>query len=40
MRDRDIQRFAPIIDEDKVVVDINLDLAEKPKWDLFEDTTF
>ena len=27
-------------DEDRVVVDVQMDLAEKPKWDTFENNHF
>lgn len=40
MRMRDISRFFPAIDEDRVVVDVKIDLAEKPKWDTFENNHF
>jgi len=40
MRARDIARFAPNIDADKVVVDTNLELVDKPKWDAFENNHF
>ena len=40
MRDRDIQRFAPAIDEDRVVVETNIELNEKPRWDAFVDDHF
>ncbi len=35
-----MSRFAPVIDEDRVVVDTDLQLAEKPKWDAFENNHF
>jgi hypothetical protein len=40
MRERDAFRFKPSIDEDRVVVDADIDLAEKPKWDAFENNHF
>lgn len=40
MRERDISRYAPVIDEDRVVVDVGLELVEKPKWDTFENNHF
>ena len=40
MRERDINRYCPAIDEDKVVADTDLDLREKPKWDAFENNHF
>lgn len=40
MRERDIMRFAPTIDEDRVVADSHLELVEKPKWDAFENNHF
>ena len=40
MRERDINRYNPAIDEERVVTDIDLELAEKPKWDAFENNHF
>jgi hypothetical protein len=40
MREKDISRYAPLIDDDRVVVDVNIDLSEKPKWDTFENNHF
>lgn len=40
MRERDVMRFQPVIDEDRVVVDTDLALSEKPKWDAFENNHF
>ena len=40
MRERDTTRYVPVIDEDRVVADVDLDLAEKPKWDTFENNHF
>lgn len=40
MRDKDINRHTPSIDEDRVVADTDLDLTEKPKWDSFENNHF
>lgn len=40
MRQKDITRSHPAIDEDRVVVDTNIDLVEKPKWDTFENNHF
>ncbi len=40
MREKDIHRFNPAIDEDRVVADTNLSLSEKPKWDAFENNHF
>lgn len=40
MRERDINRFNPAIDEERVVTDVDIDLAEKPKWDAFENNHF
>lgn len=33
-------RFAAAIDEDRVVVDTDVELSEKPKWDAFENNHF
>ena len=40
MRERDIRRFAPAIDEDRVVADTDIKLTDKPKWDAFENNHF
>ncbi len=40
MREADISRFAPSIDKDRVVVDTDTDLLDKPKWDAFENNHF
>jgi len=40
MRERDLGRFAPAIDQDKVVVDTDISLVDKPKWDAFENNHF
>jgi len=40
MRERDIKRYQPTLDEDRVVVDTNIDLTDKPKWDAFENNHF
>ena len=40
MRDRDINRYTPAIDEDRVVADTDLELTDKPKWDAFENNHF
>jgi hypothetical protein len=40
MREADISRFAPAIDRDRVVVDTDVDLVDKPKWDAFENNHF
>jgi hypothetical protein len=40
MREADISRFAPAIDKDRVVVDTDTDLLDKPKWDAFENNHF
>jgi hypothetical protein len=40
MREVDTGRFGTDCDKDKVVVDTNLDLVDKPKWDAFENNHF
>ena len=40
MWEKDISRFAPAIDEDRVVVPVDIDLSEKPKWDALESNVF
>ena len=40
MRNKDVTRFAPVIDSDRVVVDTDLALEDKPKWDAFENNHF
>jgi hypothetical protein len=40
MRDEDCHRYKMEIDTDKVVVDTDLNLVEKPKWDAFENNHF
>jgi len=40
MREQDVTRFAPGIDLDKVVVDVELELKDQPKWDAFENNHF
>jgi len=40
MREKDISRFAPAIDEDRVVVAVDVDLSERPRWDALETTVF
>jgi hypothetical protein len=40
MRERDIQRYTPAIDEDRVVADTDLQLVDRPKWDAFENNHF
>lgn len=40
MRERDIHRYTPAIDEERVVVDTDLELTGKPKWDAFENNHF
>jgi hypothetical protein len=40
MRERDVGRYVPAIDEERVVTDIDLELAEQPKWDAFENNHF
>ena len=40
MREKDVSRSAPEIDKDRVVVDHDLELNEKPKWDAFENNHF
>lgn len=40
MRERDVTRYSHVIDEDKVVIDTDLVLNEKPKWDAFENNHF
>jgi hypothetical protein len=40
MRERDISRFAPAINHDRVVADTNIDLKDKPKWDAFDNNHF
>jgi len=40
MRERDINRYQPALDEDRVVVDTNNELTDKPKWDAFENNHF
>lgn len=40
MRERDTTRYVPVIDEDRVAVDTNIQLKEQPKWDAFENNHF
>lgn len=40
MRERDIQRYAPAINYDRVVADTIIDLKDKPKWDAFDNNHF
>lgn len=40
MRERDLLRFLPAIDQDFVVIPTDLELTEKPKWDAFENNHF
>ena len=40
MRERDVNRYNPSIDEERVVTDVDVELAEKPKWDAFENNHF
>lgn len=40
MREKDIHRFSTVIDEDRVVVHTETALADKPKWDAFENNHF
>jgi hypothetical protein len=40
MRHRDTTRYSPVIDEDRVAVDTNIELKDKPKWDAFENNHF
>jgi len=40
MRQSDCNRFETKINDDMVVVDTNLDITSKPKWDAFENNHF
>ena len=40
MRNRDVSRFGPAYDQDRVVVDIDVKLQNPPKWDNFENNHF
>lgn len=40
MRHRDISRFAPVFDSDRVVVEVGQTLPNMPKWDNFENNHF
>jgi hypothetical protein len=40
MRERDVKRFGPAYDTDKVVVDVGLKFSNPPKWDSFENNHF
>lgn len=35
MRDEDLNRFSTVINSDKVVVPVNIELTKKPKWDVY-----
>jgi hypothetical protein len=40
MRQRDVGRFATEMDKDKVMVPTDLDLAARPKWDVYQNNHF
>jgi hypothetical protein len=40
MRDRDVRRFGPVFDSDRVVIDVNVQFPNPPKWDNFENNHF
>lgn len=40
MREKDITRYQPVLDDDRVAVDTSIDLLAKPKWDAFENNHF
>lgn len=40
MRNNDCNRFETMINSDMVVVDTNVDITAKPKWDAFENNHF
>ena len=40
MREKDVSRFAPAIDEDRVVIEKDLDLSDRPRWEALETNYF
>lgn len=40
MREKDVSRFATECNKDKVVVPIDVDLRDKPKWNVYENNHF
>jgi len=40
MRHKDIHRFATEVNSDKVVVPVEIDLKDKPKWNVYENNHF
>lgn len=40
LREKDVGRFMTESDLDRVVVDSNIDLQQKPRWDAFENNHF
>lgn len=40
MRDEDLNRFSTVINSDKVVVPVDVDITKQPKWDVYQNNHF